>query len=162
LEAGAPLSSATQVHFLEITIPLQIGINPAIRPPVASYEWRTIAGSPNPAEFRWMLISAIPFNDNYHQTEEYIRNNPDAPEWSSWQTYAPPVGTTWTSPPTDFGRYVFAVQGRDGSGNAEQDFSLDRNIRRIMVAARSTGPFFKVKGTGIDSVMTAHPDTPPR
>ncbi len=161
LDAGEPLSLAAQVHYLEITIPLQNGLNPATRPPVATYQWQTIAGSPDPAEVRWMMISAIPFNDNYHQTEEYIRNNPDAPEWSSWQTYAPPAGTSWTSPPMDFGRYVFAVQGRDGSGNAELDFSLDRNIRRVMVATRSTGPYFKVKGTGIDSVITTQPDRPP-
>jgi len=160
IDADEPLSSATQVHYLEITIPLQIGLNPAMRPPVATYEWQTIAGSPDPAEYRWMMISAIPFNNNYHQTEEYIRNNPDAPEWSSWQTYAPPIGTFWTSPVMDYGRYVFAVQGRDGGGIAETDFSLDRNIRRIMVATRLTGPYFKVKGTGIDSVITTHPDWP--
>jgi hypothetical protein len=152
-----------QPHFLEITIPVYNGFNPASRPPIAPYEWQTLEGSPDPAEVRFIMVSASNFSDNYAQTLDYIRNNPNAPEWSPWEPYAPPdVGTSWTSPPMDFGPYVFAVQGRDAQGAAEEEFDLTRNARYVRVVNRTTGPLLEVTGDLIDpirSVTTTHPVT---
>jgi hypothetical protein len=149
------------VQYLEITIPVFSGLNPALRPPVATYQWQTIAGSVDPAEVRWIFISTQEFNDSYSETADYIRNNPDAVEWSPWEPFDPPgAGTSWTSPPRDYGPYVFAVQGRDSTAALLEDFSFDRNMRRILVSIRSTGPMLTVTGDFIDPITTNVTTTP--
>jgi hypothetical protein len=151
--APAPTARAleTPVQFLEITIPVPTGLNPALLPPIVRYEWQTLAGSPDPIEVRWILISTQPFGEDWDATLDYIRNNPNAPEWAPWTAYNPPdVGTSWVTPPTDFGPYVFAVQGRDANGNTGEDFTLDRNARRILVGSRTTGPLLTVTGDHLD------------
>jgi len=150
-----------QTEFLEITIPLQVGISPPARTPIATYYWRTFAGNPDPVEVRWIMVSTANHDNDWYQTEDYIRNNPDAPEWSPWHPYSPPgVGTYWTSPPTPFGTYVFAVQGKGASGEVDEDFVLARNMRRVLISARTNGPVLTVTGDTIDDIITASTSTP--
>jgi hypothetical protein len=156
-----PASAPAQVQYLEITIPFANGLNPAARTPVATYEWRTLPGSPDPVEVRWIMVPTVEHNNDFNETEDYIRNNPDAPEWSPWTPYSPPsTGTSWTSPPLDLGLYVFAVQGKDGSGVVGGDFTLDRNMRRVLISNRSTGPLLSVTGEHIDDIVTTVTTTP--
>jgi hypothetical protein len=150
-------SAQTPPHFVEITVPLATtGLNPAFRTSIATYEWQTDSGSPDPAEVRWIMVPASEHNGSLSETEDYVRTNPDAPEWSAWYPYAPPsTGTSWTSPPMELGLYVFAVEGKDAAGNTDGDFTLDRNLRRVVVNTRSTGPLLKVTGEYIDDILTA-------
>lgn len=159
--ADRPLVAQPSAEFLEITIPLRVGLNPAVRTPIAAYLWQTYAGSPDPVEVRWIMEPLSLHNDDWPETMDYIRNNPDAPHWSAWQPYSPPdIGTFWVSPVLDLGFYVFAVQGRDGGGVTDTDFSEDRNMRRVMVGRRSTGPILWVNGDHIDEIITNRTDTP--
>jgi hypothetical protein len=127
----------TQAAFaqdLSITFPRRAGFNPVDVPPITTYRWQTVADSPDPAEVRWILEPLSSHNGNWLETMEYIRNNPDSPGWHPWRTYDPPgVGTSWTTPPTDGGFYVFAVHGKDSDGNASTVFDEDFNLRRIRV-----------------------------
>jgi len=150
-----------QVAHLEIIVPVANGLNPAIRPPIATYEWMTAPGSADPVEVRHAFVSTDAFSGIYALTENYIISTPNAPEWSAWQAYLPPgTGTSLTTPPMDFGGYVFAVQGKDGSGTSE-DLDTTRNMRRIRVSNRSTGPLLAVTGNHIDTFYTTNPNTPP-
>ena len=58
--------------FLEITIPVANGLNPAIRPPIATYEWKTVIGSPDPAEVRYAFVSTDAHSGSYSLTENYL------------------------------------------------------------------------------------------
>ncbi len=158
----APASSAITVPpRVEITVPLLTTSNPAFRIPAATYEWQTAPGSDDPAEVRWIFVPVAEHNGDFNETENYIRNNPGAPEWSSWQTYASPsTGTSWTSPAVDFGYYVFAVHGRDDIGTVDWEFVLERNMRRILVGHRATGPLLRVNGDLIEEILTSVTVTP--
>lgn len=162
LQLVVAVPSPAQVESLDITIPVLNGLNPASRPPVATYEWETLAGSPDPVEVRTAFVSTAAFSGNWALTENYLISTPDAPEWSAWGPYAPPAtGTSLTTAPMAYGGYVFAVQGRDGSGTAE---GLDpaRNMRRVLVSQRTTGPLLTVTGDHIETIHTASPTTPPQ
>jgi hypothetical protein len=157
--ANQPLLAQTQ--FLEITIPLQAGLNPALRPPIATYLWQTYLGNPDPVEVRWIIVPTGAFNNSWWETEEYIRNNPGSTYWSVWHPYSPPdVGTSWTSVPLDLGNYVFAVQGKGAGGELDEEFVLERNMRRVQVSARTTGPLLTVTGDAIPDIVTATTTTP--
>ena len=157
---SAPRAETQAPPLVETTVPLKNFVS-AQRTPVATYEWQTATGSDDPAEVRWIMVNAADHNDDYNETEEYIRNNPGAPEWSPWQTYSPPsTGTSWTSPLLDSGRYVFAVHGRDENGNTDTEFVLWRNIKRILISSNTSGPALYVSGDLIDDISTAVTTTP--
>jgi len=154
-------AASAQPVFLEVTIPVYNGLNPASRPPVATYEWVTAAGSVDPVEVRYAFVSTLGFGNNFHLTENYLMSTPGAPEWSAWEPYAPPgTGTSVTTAPMDFGGYVFAVEGRDSAGSVE---SLDttRNMRRVQISDRTHGPLLTVTGDLINPVASVSLDRPP-
>jgi hypothetical protein len=141
--------------LVEVTIPLYNGLNPASRTPVATYEWQTLAGSTDPAEILWIMVPLADHNNDWNETIDYIRSNPAAPEWSAWQPYSPPsAGTSWTSPPLDIGLYMFAVHGRDSGGITDDLFFDERNLRRVVVSLKTTGPALTVTGELIDDIVT--------
>lgn len=161
LALAGPASSANEspavIPELEITSPTTcLGITPADVPPISTFRWRASDGTPDPAEVRYILLSTAPFGNSYAQTIQYIRTNPDSPDWSTWETYAPPdVGTSWTTPPLEYGDYVFAVHGRDSEGNTETLFVEPRNIRRIKIAPRVSGPLLTVTSPYHDPIVTS-------
>lgn len=150
----------TPPPLVETVVPLASFVS-STRHPVATYEWKTAAGSTDPAEIRWIMVPRSEHNDDYAQAEEYIRNNPDAPEWSPWQPYAPPsAGTSWTSPPLAYGGYVFAVHGRDADGNTDTEFVWWRNLKHVLITSDNSGPGLYVTGDLIDLISTAVTTTP--
>jgi len=155
----APQASA-QTAFLEITYPgAGLGITPRNVARITTYAWQTFEGSTDPAEVRFVLLSTEPFG-GYLQTLDYLRTVPNAPEWSPWMPYLPPdVGTSWTSPEMDFGDYIFAVQGRDALGETEL-LVEPRNVARIEIQARETGPLLTVTGDLINPIITSVTTTP--
>jgi hypothetical protein len=156
---AGPLHSQTGVRFLDITIPVHNAFNPCFVPPVFTYEWQTATGSADPDQVRFALVSTQPFG-GYIQTVFYLRQTPNAPEWSSWMPYLPPVGgTSWTTPSTPIGDYIFAVQGKSSDGVSE-DLDELRNVMRIKVGNRDTGPLLTVTGDLIAPIVTIVTTTP--
>jgi len=155
-----PHAVTTPPPLVETVVPLKNYVS-AQRWPDATYEWQTAPGSADPAEVRWIMVNRADHGDDYAQAEEYIRNNPDAPEWSPWQTYAPPTtGTSWTSSNLDWGHHVFAVHGRDINGNTDTEFVWWRNLKRITITPNTTGPGLFVTGDLIELISTAVTTTP--
>jgi hypothetical protein len=156
-----PLQTSAQPQFLEIVDPPSCSLNPSQVSSVYTYRWQTVAGSADPSEVRFIILNVQDFGGSYLQTLAYIRNSPDAPEWSSWMPYAPPdVGTSWVSTPLDLGAYLLAVQGRDAMGVVEPTIDEGRNAIRLRNSIRTTGPLLIVTGDWIDPIETSVTTTP--
>jgi hypothetical protein len=152
-----------------VNIPAATGFNAANVPPITTFRWvardfvSRIEQVQEPDSVRWIVVATLKFERDWDRTLEYIRENPDAEEWSSWHYYqaAGDSGKFWTTPPLDFGEYYFAVQVMDEAGAVSPVFDLDRNVRRFRVSPRSTGPIFTVRNKYIGAVTTSSPNTPP-
>jgi hypothetical protein len=153
-----------------VEVPIPSGLNPAEVPAVTSFHWTakdfvtSVTEIQEPDSVRWIIAPTANFNDDWDQTLEYIRENPDAKEWSDWRYYGAPgdSGKFWTtSPPLAVGRYYFAIQAKDEAGAVSPVFDLDWNLRRIAVGPRVTGPLLRLTNLYIGLVQTASPDTPP-
>ena len=160
---------------IKILIPLYNGLTPALLPPITRFTWEgkdyvsDTRTSQDPDSVRWILVSVEDFNDDYLQALRYIRQNPQADEWSDWSYYAQPndSGTFWTTPPLDFGAYMFAVQAKDEAGAVTPVFDEEQNVRRVIISRRTTGPklvlrnnFIGVLQTTVESVSFTIIDLP--
>lgn len=143
------LASKSKTTSIRITVPAQMGLNPALVPPVSTLRW----AAERTKWVRWILVSTVDFDSDWEAAETYIRENPDAPEWSGWQRYKPRKneGTYWQTPPLDFGPYVFAVQSEGPSGDTT-DIVLGQTVVRLLVSNRTTEP-----GTGGDTPSRIKP-----
>lgn len=159
----APEQAIADTPLVEITEPVRCPavLNPASVNPISTFGWQTVLGSTDPAEVRHILLNTAAFGNSFLNTLNYIRTVPNAPEWSAWEPYlSPDVGTSWTTPPLDYGNYVFAVHGRDSEGNTDTLFVETRNAIRIRIAARINGPQLTLKSPYHDPVVSFLPDTP--
>jgi hypothetical protein len=149
--------------YLLVDIPACATLHPAPVPHITTFEWTTLKTSQDPDEVRWILVDVDDFNDSWDEALEYIRNSPDAPEWSPWTAYDPDndIGTSWTTPPLDYGRYVFAAHGRNALGEASEAFDFDRNAVKALVAARSHGPILTVTSAFTDPIVSTSILRPP-
>jgi hypothetical protein len=124
-------AASAQYTYINITMPRYAGLNPALVPPIMTYEWESWGYppfTPHPAEVRWILEPCADHGNSFMATIDYIRNTPDAPGWFPWQPIDPPdVGTSWTTPPVEYGDYVFAIHGRDSTGNTNWVFDEIHN-----------------------------------
>jgi hypothetical protein len=159
-------STQYQYSYINITMPRRAaGLNPSFVPPIMTYEWESMGYPPfvpHPAEVRWILEPRADHGNSFVATINYIRNTPDAPGWFPWQTIDPPdVGTSWTTPPVEYGYYVFAIHARDSTGNTNWIFDEAYNLRRVSVSAWTTGPLLTVTGDHIDPIQTVVTTTPP-
>jgi hypothetical protein len=148
--------------YLELIVPDCDPVTTALVPPITTFRWQTLPASIDPDSVRWILLSTQWFDDDWTETLDYIRNNPGANEWFSWTSYAAPgdTGTFWTTPPLDFGRYVFAVHGKEADSTAAQDFEFGRNAVRVMVASAMTGPQVTLTSDFVGPVISSSPNTP--
>ncbi len=162
-------TARTLSPIVYVDIPIPSGLNSAEVPPVTSFHWTardfvtSVVEIQEPDSVRWIVAPTAKFGGDWNRTLEYIRDNPDADEWSDWRYYRAPgdSGKFWTSPPLDFGRYYFAIQAKDEAGAVSPVFDLDWNLRRITVGPRVTGPILTVLNTYIGTIRTASPNTPP-
>jgi hypothetical protein len=137
---------------IDVRIPTYNGFNPALVPPISKFTWDAkdyvddVRTSQEPDSVRWILMPRLEGDVNWQKTLTYIRQNPNAPEWSEWVDYRAPLeaGKSWTTPPLDFGGYMFAVQAKDEAGAVTPVFDERRNVRRIQVSQRTTGPLLTV------------------
>ena len=152
-----------------VKIPIPSGLRAAEVPPITTFQWTatdyvgTITQVQDPDSVRHILVPTAQFNNQWDATLQYIRENPDAEEWSDWQYYRAPddSGKFWTSRPLDFGRYYFAAQAKDEAGAVSPVFDLAKNVRRVLVGPRQAGPILTVLNRYIGVLRTASPETPP-
>lgn len=151
-------AAIAQPVFTKITDPLFNNLNPALILGTHTFRWQIAPGGTDPVEVRHALV----ITTFYDPEIQYLRSDPDAPEWSPWEPYIPsPQGMSWTTPPLQFGkRYVFVIEGRDVDGNGE---FLDegRNVIRTYYMSSTTGPWLTVTGDLISPINTITTATAP-
>jgi hypothetical protein len=158
---------------VEISIPNRVGFNPANVPPITTFRWKAtdyISDSnteQDPDSVSWLLEPLIYHNKDWAQTIAYVRNLPvDDPRWDKdaggWVWYGAPEdsGKFWTTPPKDFGNYLFAIRAKDEAGAITPVFDEEKNMRRILVSRRTTGPLLTLTNQYMGNVGTAVCNTP--
>ena len=161
-------TSRTLSPVVDILIPQKVAYNPAEIAPIATFSWTARDYVSNerevqePDSVRWILLGTKLFNGSWTAVIDYIRSNPDAPEWSEWRYYRAPgdSGKNWTTRPLDFGAYMFGVQVKDEAGAVCPVFDEDRNLRRVAVTPRLTGPRLTVYNRYMGTIVTTSPNTP--
>lgn len=162
-------TSRTLSPTVYVLIPPESALNPSRVPPTTTFKWSAKDYINNtlevvdPESVRTILVPTAEHNDSYDETLKYIQKNPGSPPWEKWRYYGAPddSGKQWTSNPLDFGAYYFAVQVKDEAGAISPVLDLTKNLRRILVSTRSTGPLFTVTNRFIGSILTSSPNTPP-
>ena len=148
---------------IDVRIPVYNGLTPALLPPVTKFTWEAkdyvddIRTSQDPDSVRWILVSISEFNNDYREALKYIRRHPNASEWSDWHYYRAhgDSGKFWVTPPLDFGAYMFAVQAMDEAGAVTPVFDETRNVRRLIISRRKTGPLLTVRNQYIGTLKTS-------
>ena len=161
-------TSRTLSPVVDILIPRQVAYNPAEIAPIATFSWiaRDYVSNErevqDPDSVRWILVGTKLFDGSWPAAIDYIRKNPNAPEWSTWHYYRAPgdSGKSWTTRALDYGSYLFGVQVKDEAGAVCPVFDEDRNLRRVAVTPRFTGPRLTVYNRYIGSIITSSPNTP--
>ena len=154
----------------EVTIKVpraELGITPADMPPISTISWTAVDfvddefTKQDPESVQWALVSTVAHGD-YSTTITYLRENPDAPEWYPWSWYRAPgdSGKSWTTPPLEFGDYVFAIRAKDEAGAVTPVLAEPVNVRRLKVAERTSGPTFVLGSSLVGSVIAASCDYP--
>ncbi|UCH83274.1 MAG: hypothetical protein JSW50_12530 [Candidatus Latescibacterota bacterium] len=157
-------TSRTLSPVVDILIPLPTGNDPALVSRVSTFEWfgedyvTALDETQDPQSVRWILVPTDRFNEDWQATLDYIRANPDAPEWSEWADYA--ANDSWTTPELDWGGYIFAVQVMDEAGAVSPVYDEDRNVRRVLVSERTTGPLVRLYNEYFGSIVTSSTEGP--
>ena len=157
--SASEMAKPGKTPLIQIKIPVATGQNPAEVPPLFYVTWVAL----DIKSVRWIIVDTERFGGSWTLTEEYIQNNPDAPEWSDWVRYKADKeqGTMYESPPMDYGAYVFSVQAQSPRHD-QTDLVLGVNMVRLHVSQRVTGPIFKVFNRYIGTFVTSSPSTPTR
>ena len=166
IPAYRSFTSRTLSPEVDITQPDVAPIGAARVPPFATFRWKAQDFVSNdkqiqpPDSVRWILLPTKGFGQDWDTAIAYIRNNPAAPEWSSWHDFNAPndSGKIYVAdPPLDFGDYVFAVQVKDEAGAISPVFDEKRNIRRVNVTDFRRGPKMFVTNEHIGTFHSATP-----
>jgi hypothetical protein len=161
-------TSRTLSPEVSIQVPIRNGFNPADVPPISTMRWKAtdyvddLLSAQEPDSVQWALVSTAPFNNDYVQTLNYLRSPAGAGEWFPWVWYKAPndSGKFWTTPPTEFGGYIFAVRAKDEAGAVTPVLDEASNVRRVRVSKRTTGPLFNVNNLYLGTVRTTSCNTP--
>jgi len=154
---------------VNIEIPKAGGGVITIVPPVITFRWsaRDFVGNRDEAQdpdaVRSIMVNTARFGGRTDLAMDYIRDNPDAEEWTKWYHYNAPgdSGRFWrSSQPLAFGSYMFAVQVKDEVGAISPVFDPSRNMRLVRVDSRITGPSLFVSSRFLGQVSTSTTNTP--
>jgi hypothetical protein len=154
---------------VDIQIPVKNQLNPAEVPPITTFRWDAVDFISNrmqrqdPDSVTFLLEPIGNHNDDWMETLSWLRNLAvDAPEWGGWRWYKAPEdsGKFWTTPPKDQGSYMFAIRAKDEAGAVTPVLDEERNVRRLVVSTRTTGPILTVRNQYLGSVNTAVCNTP--
>jgi hypothetical protein len=175
LASPAPAYRSFTAHTLspdvKILVPRKNALNPAEVPPITTFRWEANdyisdkSTRQDPDSVSWILVPTASHGDDWVETIDWVRRlAPDAPEWRDWAWYKAPEdsGKSWTTPPMDMGNYVFAIRAKDEAGAITPVFDENKNVRRVLVSTRTTGPILTVQNQYMGSIQTAvcnHPLT---
>ncbi len=162
-------TSRTISPEVRITTPrAELGITPADMPPISTLTWNATdyvdddITKQDPDSVQWALVSTVGFGNSYLNAINYLRSPASAPDWYPWAWYRAPQdsGKSWTTPPLEFGDYVFAIRAKDEAGAVTPVLAEPVNVRRLKVASRNSGPTLVVTSSLIGSVVAASCDYP--
>jgi len=163
-----------------IDVPRKNGLNPALLPPITTFRWTAtdfvtdMLTTQDPESTQWALVDTRNFNEDWRATVDYLRKVPEVldafgktpedsdNEWYPWAWYRAPEdsGKFWTTPPLEFGPYIFAMRAKDEAGAITPVLDENENVRRVRVSTRSTGPVFVVINEFMGGVTTSVCNTP--
>ncbi len=141
---------------VDIQVPLNRGVQPALVPPISTFRWtaqdkiQDEFSVQDPESVQWALVNTIRFagvGDRFAAALDYLNDDSaSADEWSKWVWYGAPQdsGKFWTTPPMPFGDYMFAIRAKDEAGAVTPILDERYNARRVTVSRRSTGPVMTV------------------
>jgi len=166
-------STPNETPRLYISIPVRRGLNPALVPPITTFRFNAFDDDNDREDLavRWAMVSISEFDESWNDAIDYLRKDPavltqygkteaDAEaEWTAWVAFEPRHMSV-TMGPLDFGGYIFAVQTRDPCDAFLEELDEVRNVRRIRVSNRSTGPLLSVFNPHVGPVQTTICDTP--
>jgi hypothetical protein len=174
-------TSRTLSPEITIRVPVKNALNPALVPPVSTFRWKgtdyvdDLLITQEPDSVQWALVNTASPNvpgggtSKYLETMAYLRTEAAAREWYPWVWYGAPQdsGKFWTTPPVDIGTYVFAVRAKDEAGaitpvltEGPTTCPTCGNLRRVKVAARTSGPTMSVSNDYLGVVRTTSCATP--
>lgn len=150
---------------VRIKVPIKNGLNAANVPPITTFSWEAFdyvddkLTSQAPDSVQWILLPKL--DEGYEATIDHIRENQDL-EWADWRWYKAPgdSGKFWTTPPMDLGDYIFAIRAKDEAGAVTPVLDEDFNVRRVKVAARSTGPILTTCNQYMGCIVTSAIEPP--
>lgn len=151
---------------VNIQIPRQAGLNPALVPPIATFRWTArdfvddMVTIQDPDSVQVAVVKA---DAGYTATINWMRTDPAAEdEWGPWMYYRAPndSGKFYTTPPLDLGPYIFAIRAKDEAGAITPVLDEAHNVRRLRVSQRATGPILTVSNQYLGTVMTSICSTP--
>jgi len=174
-------TSRTLSPQVNILIPVRVlGTTPAQIPPITTFSWsasdyvsdKLVAQEPDSVQ--WALVSTKTHTNEHDAqgrllspldgTLAYLRSGSPASgkEWWPWVYYRADEdsGKFWTSPPLEFGTYIFAMRAKDEAGAVTPVLDELTNVRRLRVSTRLTGPFLTVFNIYMGSVVTTTCSTP--
>ncbi len=161
-------TSQTISPTVEVKIPSnELGLTPADMPPISTFEWDAediIDSEDNkqpPDSVQWALINTAPYGD-YSEALKYLRKPESIKDWHPWTWYRAPLdsGKSWTTPPLDFGTYVFAIRAKDEAGAVTPVLEEPVNARRIKIAPRISGPTLQVQNEFVGKILASSCDFP--
>ena len=154
---------------VNITTPRSNGYFPVQVPPIITFHWtaQDFVGdrdeTQDPHSVRSIFLEMQRFGGNIQDALEFIRDNPDADEWTDWINYDAPgdSGRFWRPPEAvPFAGFIFAVQVRDEVGAVSPVFDIDRNVRIVRIQDRITGPALILRNKFLGEVKTSTTNTP--
>jgi hypothetical protein len=142
-------------------------LNPAEVPAITTYRWHAkdyVADSSlsqDPDSVQWAL-TRVPDGKTFETTIDYLRTPAAEKEWYPWVWYKAPQdsGKFWTTPVIDRGNYVFAMRAKDEAGAITPVLDEIRNVRRVHVGPRTSGPLMTVTNDYIGVIRTTSCSTP--
>jgi hypothetical protein len=166
-------TSRTLSPEVYVTVPLRNEFNAADVPSITTFRWEAtdyvddLLITQEPDSVQWAMVSATPFANDYLRTLNYLRNpsqphptiagRVSADEWVPFIYYRAPndSGKFWTTPPRDYGNYIFAMRAKDEAGAVTPVLDEITNVRRVRVSTRATGPAFTVTNIYMGSVRNS-------
>jgi len=167
--AHRSFTSQTLSPWVKVKTPSdELGLTPADMPPISTFMWEAfdpVDTSPDndqdPDSVQWALVN-VADHGGYRETVDYLSTPASARDWFPWSWYRAPLdsGKSWTTPPIEFGNYVFAVRAKDEAGAVTPVLEEIVNARRIKIAPRISGPTLQVTNEFVGKILASSCDFP--
>ena len=151
-----------------IQIPRRNGFNPATVPSITTFRWTArdyindMLTKTDPESVSWIMEPLKNHGNDWAKGIKWIRDLPvNSPLWDDWRYYKAPLdsGKWWTTPPKDFGNYLFAIRAKDEAGAITPVFDEVYNVRRVLVSRLTQGSLLTVYNKYMGNVVTSSANT---